>query len=64
MVGTRLVGGNAPTDITTGEMFPTGPMTHLTPLRYLGSPSLWIGFVVAAVFFVLAVRMRRYRDPV
>lgn len=64
MVGTRLFGTGAPTDITTGEMFPTGPMTHLTPLRYLGSPSLWIGFVVAAVFLALAVRMRRYRDPV
>jgi len=64
MVGTRLIGGGAPTDVTTGEMFPTGPMTHLTPLRYLGAPSLWIGFVVAAVFLAAAVRMRRYRDPV
>lgn len=64
MVGTRLFGTGAPTDITMGEMFPTGPMTHLTPLRYLGSPGLWMGFVVAAVFLALAVRMRRYRDPV
>jgi ABC-2 type transport system permease protein len=65
MVGGRLIGSGAPTDITSGPMhFPTGPMTHLTPLRYLGSPSLWIGLVVAAVFLALAVRMRRYRDPV
>ena len=64
MVGTRLIGGGAPTDITAGEMFPTGPMTHLTPLRYLGAPGLWIGFVVAAVSLAAAVRMRRYRDPV
>ena len=64
MVGTRLIGSGAPTDITSGEMFPTGPMTHLTPLRYLGAPGLWIGLLVAAVFLVLAVRMRRYRDPV
>jgi ABC-2 type transport system permease protein len=64
MVGMRLIGGGAPTDVTTGEMFPTGPMTHLTPLRYLGAPGLWIGLAVAAVFLVLAVRMRRYRDPV
>jgi len=64
MVGTRLIGGGAPTDVTMGEMFPTGPMTHLTPLRYLGSPSLWAGFAVAALFLIAAVRMRRYRDPV
>jgi ABC-2 type transport system permease protein len=64
MVGTRLLGSGAPTDVTTGEMFPTGPMTHLTPLRYLGAPGLWMGLVVAAVFLALAVRLRRYRDPV
>ena len=64
MVGTRLIGSGAPTDVTTGEMFPTGPMTHLTPLRYLGAPGLWMGLVVAAVFLAAAVRLRRYRDPV
>jgi len=64
IVGTRLIGGGAPTDVTHGEMFPTGPMTHLTPLRYLGAPGLWIGLVVAAAFLAAAIRMRRYRDPV
>lgn len=62
MVGTRLVGGGAPTDVTTGEMFPTGPMTHLTPLRYLGAPGLWMGLVVAAAFLAAAVRLRRYQS--
>ncbi len=64
LVGTRLIGGGAPADITSGEMLPTGPMTHLTPLRYFASPGLWIGLAVAAVFLVVAVRLRRYRDPV
>jgi ABC-2 type transport system permease protein len=64
MVGMRLIGGNAPTDVTHGVMFPTGPMTHLTPLRYLGAPGLWIGLAVAAVFLAAAVRLRRYREPV
>jgi ABC-2 type transport system permease protein len=63
-VGTRLIGGGAPTDFTSGEMFPTGPMTHITPGRFLGAPGLWIGFAVAAVFLTAAVRLRRYRDPV
>ncbi|HXZ41808.1 MAG TPA: ABC transporter permease [Terriglobales bacterium] len=64
MVGNRLIGSGAPTDVTSGEMFPTGPMTHLTPIRYFSAPSLWIGLVVAAVFLGLAIRLRRYRDPV
>jgi len=64
MIGTRLIGGGAPTDITSGEMLPTGPMTHLTPVRYLGSPALWIGLAVAALLLVACVQLRRYRDPV
>jgi ABC-2 type transport system permease protein len=64
VVGMRLIGGGAPTDITSGNMLPTGPMTHITPDRFLGAPGLWIGFVVAAVFLMAAVRLRRYRDPV
>jgi ABC-2 type transport system permease protein len=64
MVGDRLTGGGAPTDLRSGEMFPTGPMTHLTPLRYLSAPSLWVGLAVAAIFLFAAVRLRRYRDPV
>jgi ABC-2 type transport system permease protein len=64
MVGARLIGGGAPTDVTQGEMFPTGPMTHLTPLRYVGAPALWIGLAVAAVFLTAAVRLRRYQGPI
>jgi ABC-2 type transport system permease protein len=64
MVGIRLIGGGAPTDFTSGDMFPTGPMTHLTPERYLSAPGLWIGLAVAAVFLAAAVWLRRSRDPV
>jgi len=64
VVGRRLIGGGAPTDFTSGGMLPTGPMTHITPARFLGAPGLWIGFAVAAVFLTAAVRLRRYRDPV
>jgi ABC-2 type transport system permease protein len=64
VVGTRLIGGGAPTDFTSGGMFPTGPMTHITPGIFLSAPSLWTGFAVAAVFLTAAVRLRRYRDPV
>jgi ABC-2 type transport system permease protein len=40
------------------------PQTPLTPDRFLGTPSLWIGLALAAVFIAGAVRMRRVREPV
>jgi len=64
MVGMRLIGAGAPTDVAHGEMFPTGPMTDLTPLRYLGTPGLWIGLTVAVAFLFAAVRLRRYQGPI
>ncbi|HKD84218.1 MAG TPA: hypothetical protein VKB58_05680 [Terriglobales bacterium] len=64
MVVVRMVGGNAPTDYTPGSMFPMGPMTHLTPGRFLGAPGLWIGFAFAAIFLAVAVRLRRCRGPI
>jgi len=39
------------------------PLAQLAPGRFLSSPSLWLGLIFAAIFFVLAVRMRRYREP-
>ena len=36
---------------------------QLTPGKYLGSPGLWIGLTFAALFFAVAVRLRRYRGP-
>jgi len=64
LVGNRLIGGGAPTDYTPGGMLPLGPMTHLTPLRYLSAPGLWIGLLLAAVFLVVAVRLRRYQGAI
>jgi hypothetical protein len=45
-------------------MFPTGPMTHITPGIFLTSPGLWIGFAIAAAFLAAAVRLRRYQGPI
>ncbi len=39
-------------------------VTQLTPGRYLTTPGLWIGLLLAVAFFAGAVRLRRYRDPV
>jgi ABC-2 type transport system permease protein len=40
------------------------PLTLLTPGKFLSTPGLWIGLVVAAVFLAAAVRLRRYREPI
>lgn len=44
--------------------FAVHPMMHLSLAKFLSSPGLWIGFVLAAIFLAAAVRLRRYREPV
>jgi ABC-2 type transport system permease protein len=39
-------------------------LTELTPLRFIGSPGLWVGLIVAAAFLFAATRMRRNREPI
>ena len=39
-------------------------LAQLTPGRYLTTPGLWLGLLVAAAFLAAAVRMRRYRGPI
>jgi ABC-2 type transport system permease protein len=39
-------------------------LSQLTPGRYLMTPGLWIGLVVAAIFLVFAIRLRRYQGPI
>jgi ABC-2 type transport system permease protein len=64
LVGSRFI-GDAPTVSSTGpDMFPTNPMTHITPGHFLSSPGLWIGLAVAALFLAAAVRLRRYQGPI
>jgi ABC-2 type transport system permease protein len=64
MVGSRII-GNAPAVSFTGpDMFPTDPMTHITPGLFLTSPGLWIGLALAAAFLAAAVRLRRYQGPI
>ena len=47
-----------------GEGHPTiDSLSQLTPGKYLSSPGLWLGLLVAAAFLFAAVRLRRYRGP-
>ena len=36
----------------------------LIPHHFFGTPGLWIGLALAAVFLFVAVRLRRYRGPI
>jgi ABC-2 type transport system permease protein len=64
LVGSRLIGAAPAFGVTPDDVFPSGPMTHITPGRFLSSPGLWIGLVVAAALLAAAVRLRRYRGPI
>jgi ABC-2 type transport system permease protein len=62
LIGYRLMGNTAAIS-STPEIFPTDPMTHISPFNFLSNPSLWVGLVIATIFLAAAVRMRRYRSP-
>jgi ABC-2 type transport system permease protein len=38
-------------------------MMHITPARFLATPGLWGGLIVAAIFLAGAIRLRRYQAP-
>jgi ABC-2 type transport system permease protein len=40
------------------------PLTLLTPGKFLSTPGLWVGLIVAAAFLAAAVRLRHYREPI
>jgi ABC-2 type transport system permease protein len=39
-------------------------LAQLTPGKFVATPGLWIGLVVAAGFIIAAVQLRRYRGPI
>lgn len=59
----RFAGGPEAMAMATASM-PIDPGTHLTPGRFLSSPSLWLGLAVTAAFLVAAARLRRHRGPI
>jgi ABC-2 type transport system permease protein len=63
LIGYRLSGGPEGEAFTGGSMS-MNPLMRLNPGRFLISPGLWSGLVLAAVFLAAAVRLRHYREPV
>jgi ABC-2 type transport system permease protein len=44
--------------------FALHPMMHLDLGKFLSTPGLWTGLLVAAIFLAAAVRLRRYQGPI
>ena len=59
----RFLSGSGTEAIMAPDTLPMSPMTHLTPLKFLRTPCLWIGLAVTAAFLAAAIRLRRNRDP-
>jgi ABC-2 type transport system permease protein len=39
------------------------PIAAMTPLKFFGSPGLWLGLIVAAALIAMTIRLRHYREP-
>ena len=39
-------------------------LNHLSPGQFLASPGLWVGLLFTAACLAVAVRLRRYREPI
>jgi len=64
LVGRRFI-GDAPAMHLAPDSMGLDPLTtHLTVGRFLASPGLWVGFAIAAIFLVVAVRLRRDQGPI
>ncbi len=64
LVGRRLIGAAPAMQMGPRSMGLDPMTTHVTADRFLMSPGLWIGFALAAVFLIAAVRLRRYQGPI
>jgi ABC-2 type transport system permease protein len=63
LVAGRFIGNASAVTAMQGDMFPTNPMTHITPGAFLSNPGLWIGLLIAAAFVAAAVHLRRSQGP-
>jgi ABC-2 type transport system permease protein len=59
----RFLSGNGTEAHMMPDTLPMDAGTHITPLRFLSTPGLWLGLAITAAFLAAAVRLRRYRGP-
>jgi len=46
-----------------GPKFPVIGLEQLDPVKFISSPGLWFGLVIAVLFLAAAIWLRRYREP-
>jgi ABC-2 type transport system permease protein len=63
LLGYRLRGPEVFDFPMKGEV-PMHALMHGDPGKFLSTPGLWLGLVVAGAFLVAAARLRRYRGPI
>jgi ABC-2 type transport system permease protein len=63
-LGYRVVGAMSVAFTRVGPHGQVHRLGQLDPIGFLGSAGLWTGLALAAGFITLAVRLRRYRDPI
>ncbi len=63
LLGHRISGGTEGGASTAGSSA-MDPLMMLNPGRFLISPGMLIGLVMAAIFLAAAVRLRRYQGPI
>jgi len=61
MLGSRISGGMEANPAKGSTMMMLWPSQ---PFEFLTRSGLWIGFAIAAICIAMAVRLRRYRDPI
>lgn len=64
LVKYRLVGSMAEAFQLKAKCCAAIRLAELEPLRFLGSPGLWIGLAAAALFLATVVRLRRRGEPI
>lgn len=60
----RLLGAMVEAFDANAISTPIISVSQLEPLKFLTSPGLWIGLLLAAAFLAAAVRLRRKREPI
>ena len=64
LLARRFIGDSPSAIMQSHDMFPTNPLTHITPGAFLTSPGLWIGLLIMAAFLAGAVQLRRNRGSI
>jgi ABC-2 type transport system permease protein len=59
----HFLSGSGTEAFAAPDSMPMDPLTHITPIRFLTTPGLWLGLAVTAACLAAAVRLRRCREP-